>query len=404
MAPAAVDKVQTAAAVRAAKKLQRELARLDTAASGLPSGVLTEAAKKRKRDVQALIAAVRAAEGRESGEEEEEPGITLSDVSSEDDAADPPFVPPSAKASLEPRTVGLTDPPLPKAPAKKTTAPSSEVPADQMRLLLQAVQGIAAQVSSLQLRLEDTQTELAEVKARRHATAPKLAPGRKEVPPLAVAASAGLHLNDEADDESDEDVLEAKKLLRMSLQKKAAKATASPGKSTIRTDGLSAVESMEALMAGPGGYPASLEHTLVHKLTVFMNESPPLYAKVPTFAKTDLKTFARNYDRIRFELLERNMSVFSSAALEAAAQDVQLRYIEVFVQNKPLVKALKTVVRPEDDHLFQLMGGSAERLTLMHSRAKQASYLQGLPLGTKPAKDDESLDTPDASGTKGKKK
>ena len=55
MDPAAVDKVQTAAAVRAAKKLQRELARLDTAASGLPSGVLTEAAKKRNRDVQALL-------------------------------------------------------------------------------------------------------------------------------------------------------------------------------------------------------------------------------------------------------------------------------------------------------------------------------------------------------------
>ena len=43
--PAVTDKAQTEVAARAAKKLQRELARLDTAASGLPSGVLSEAAK-----------------------------------------------------------------------------------------------------------------------------------------------------------------------------------------------------------------------------------------------------------------------------------------------------------------------------------------------------------------------
>ena len=111
--PAVTDKAQTDAAARAAKKLQRELARLATAASGLPTGVLTEAAKKRKRDVQALLAAVRAAEGRESGEEEDEPGITLSDVSSEDEAADPPFVPPSAKTPLEPKTAARAyGPPL----------------------------------------------------------------------------------------------------------------------------------------------------------------------------------------------------------------------------------------------------------------------------------------------------
>ena len=68
-------------------------------------------------------------------------------------------------------------------------------------------------------------------------------------------------------------------------------------------------------MAAPGGVPSSLEHTLVLKLTVLMNDAPALYAKVPHFVKTDLRLFSRNYDRIRSELLAHKRDILASSAL-----------------------------------------------------------------------------------------
>ena len=376
---------EVAALVRKHGKGNRELANLATDAAGLPQGVAEGSRKRNKRIILQMLADQ--SDG-ESGEEEGGvPGDRIllegevgSDEVRETLPAPPPLVVLPAASASAPGSAGATK--SAGLPPGALTELASVL--TQMNVKLDT---LASRVVALDSELRSTQSELVVLRDHRPAAALKQVPSRKEVSPFAVAVEAARD-DVGGDSESDSDVREAKRLLRSSLRKKAAKAAVT-GKSLVRTDGLSGVESMEALMAAPGGVPSSLEHTLVLKLTVLMNDAPALYAKVPHFVKTDLRSFSRNYDRIRSELLAHRRDILASSALEAAAQDVQLRYLDAFVSNKTLLKAMKTVVRPEDDHLFQLMGGSPEKLTLMHSRAKQAAFLQGFGPGKQGQEDEE---------------
>ena len=395
-----------AALLRKHGKGSRELANLATDAAGLPQGV---AEGSRKRNQRILLQMLADHSDGESGEEEA-PGdqIRLTSDAAGEPAADAGEVVASKPVPSKPKGRSVA-----KSPPADVPKPSVGFPPgafDELTsVLLQMntkMDSLASRVVELHSDLRVTQADLVDLRDRKPpvpvAAQARAAPGRREVAPFA-RDHASLHLDDAADSESDPEVLEARQLLRVSLQKKAARASVHGGKSTVRTDGLAGVESMEAMMVAPGGVPTSLEHTLVHKLTVFMNDSPALYAKVPPFARTDLRTFARNYDRIRAELLALRQPILSSSALEAAAQDVQLRFLDVFVPNKSLVKAMKSVVRPEEDHIFQLMGGSPERLTLMHSRAKQASFLHGFG-GGRPGKEEDGPGADPAPPAKDKKK
>lgn len=181
----------------------------------------------------------------------------------------------------------------------------------------------------------------------------------------------------EIDDEDDASVREAKTALRQRLAEQAAKRAASQaGKSSVRKDGLACVESMEGLMRGVGGVATSLEGTmlaLLHRLSV---DHPTRYASAKAFQKTGIRDRSRAYDVIRTEVLGVGKSIYDSVALERAAEEVSLLYVDIFAPPKANREALKAVIKPDEDFLMQL-SGSAERFGLLHMRAKQVSQLGG---------------------------